>query len=77
MNIDLWMGKVRESLRRVKSGSTFVVKDLFEGHEWNQLSPGDKRNFWKAFKNAVSSGKYAGVRFLGKRENNSSEYMKD
>ena len=77
MNTELWIGKARESITKMLIGTTFVVKDLFEGYEWNRLSRGDKLSFGRTFKNAVNSGSFAGIRFLGKRENNSSEYIKE
>lgn len=42
MNIELLMGKARESINKVSIGDIFVVKDLFEGYEWNELPKGDK-----------------------------------
>ena len=77
MNTELLMGKARESILKMTPGTSFVAKDLFEGYEWNEIPKGDKLGFGKVFKNAVLSGQVAGVRFTGKRANNSSEYIKD
>ena len=77
MNTELWMGKARESINRMTPGTPFVVKDLFQGVEWNDLPRGDKLSFGKFFKNAVDSGQLAGVRFAGKRANNSASYIKE
>ena len=57
-------------------GTHFVVKDLFEGYEWNSLSRGDRLSFGRVFKNAVQSGCVAGVMYEGKRANNSAGYVK-
>ena len=77
MNIELLMGKARESINKVSIGDIFVVKDLFEGYEWNELPKGDKLSFGRAFKDAVQSGRVSGVRYVGKRTNNSAEYIKE
>lgn len=76
MNVELFMGKARESITRLSSGQEFVVKDLFEGHEWNALPPGERRGFGIRFKNAVNSGMVADVEYIGRRQNNSSYYRK-
>lgn len=77
MNTELWIGKARESIERMANGTVFVAKDLFEGYEWNALSRGDKLSFGRTFKNSVTNGTFAGVRYLGKRDNNSTEYIKE
>lgn len=77
MNTELWIGRARESLGRMPRGTVFIAKDLFEGYEWNGLSRGDKLSFGKTFKNSVTNGSFAGVRYLGKRDNNSAEYIKE
>ncbi len=76
MNVELFMGKARESIIRLSKGQEFVVKDLFEGHEWNSLSAEDRRGFGMRFKNAVKSGMFADIEFVGRKQNNSSYYRK-
>lgn len=77
MNIELFNGKARDSISKMKSGTLFVVKDLFKGHEWNELTAGEKRGYGRSFKNAVDNGQFAGIKFNKKRENNSAEYIKE
>lgn len=76
MNSELWMGKARESLRKIKPGAMFSAKDLFEGVEWNNLPKGDRLGFGRYFKNAVISGAIANVEYIGKKQNNSAQYRK-
>ncbi len=76
MNSELLMGKARESIKKMKSGTIFVAKDLFEGHEWNDIPKGDKLCFGRLFKNAILSGQVVGIKYIGKRANNSAEYKK-
>ena len=76
MNTELWIGRARESIAKMSKGTVFVAKDLFEGYEWNRLSRGDKLSFGKTFKNSVTNGAFAEIMYLGKRDNNSAEYIK-
>ncbi len=76
MNTELLLGKARESIKKLKKGKHFVIKDLFKGTEWNDLSRGDKTSFGRIFKNEVVSGKYSDVKYVRRRNNNSSEYTK-
>lgn len=60
----------------IPTGQVFVANDLFPGTEWNQLQKGEKLQFGKLFKNAVSDGKCPNVVYIGKAENNSAQYKK-
>lgn len=45
-----WMNKAKEKVNDLIAGTEFVLKDLFEGIEWNSLSVGDRLLFGKFFK---------------------------
>ena len=45
MNNEEWMNKARTAVSGIGSGKIFLVKDLFEGYEWNSLTVGERRNF--------------------------------
>ena len=77
MNIEEWMNKARESISGIESGKFFIVKDLFDGYEWNSLPKGDRLSFGRYFKNAVVNKKVDGVHYAGKLDNNSAYYGKD
>lgn len=64
-------------LTEVRFGQVFVLKDLFEGYFWNQLSKGDRLGFGKYFKNKVALQQIPYVRHIGKAKNNSAQYIKE
>lgn len=76
MNTELWMGRARESIQKLETGTPFALKDLFEGVEWRKLEKGDRLGFGKYFKNAVLSGTVSHVEYIGKLQNNSASYRK-
>lgn len=65
-----------ESIESTPIGSVFYVKELFNGTRWNELAKGDKLNFGKYFKEAVTDNRVPGVEFIGKATNNSAQYRK-
>lgn len=72
-----WMNKAKEKVNDLIAGTEFVLKDLFEGIEWNSLPVGDRLLFGKFFKNEVKSGHVPAVTYLGKAQNNSAKYIKE
>lgn len=75
MDVNKWMEKSISTISKMEAGKKFVVKDLFEGIEWNDLSRGDKLYFGKHFKSQVIDDKVLRVKYIGKLGNNSSEYI--
>lgn len=74
VDYDDWLKKAEKSLLELKVGKTFVVKDLFTGTKWNELTGAEKREFGKHFKRAVKNEKLVGVKHIGKMKNNSALY---
>ena len=70
------LGRAREQIENIPDGHIFMAKDLFPGTNWNQLQKGEKLSFGKQFKNFVLDGKFPGVMYIGKAENNSAQYQK-
>lgn len=77
MNYDKWIDKAEQQIRNLSCGYTFVLKDLFKGVEWDELQKGQKIYLGKKFKNAVTEGRFEGIRYIGKAENNSAKYQKE
>lgn len=77
MDINLWMNKAQESIEKMPINTTFLAKDLFEGAEWNGLEKGERLHFGREFKNAVKEGKFPGIIYTGKAQNNSAQYTKE
>lgn len=58
------------------NNSEFLLKDLFDGTDWNSISKGDRIGLGKYFKNKVTKGNVPDVVFIGKAPNNSARYLK-
>lgn len=76
MDYNNWIERAKECVKTLRVGTKFVVKDLFQGTEWNDLSTGEKLSFGKYFKNEVLIGKIPSVEYTGKLKNNSASYIK-
>ena len=77
MDYRIWINKAISKTGSLEKGTVFLLKDLFEGIEWNKLSNGEKRELGRQFKIEVSHKLVPGVIFSGKAENNSSRYQKE
>lgn len=77
MDYEAMMQKAIESINRnVVVGTKFVVRDLFEGHEWERLGKGDLINFGKYFSNQIKDNKISNVIKLERNKSNHSTYQK-
>lgn len=76
MDMNFWMQKAQVAIEKLAPSYIFVLKDLFDGIEWNTLEKGERTTFGKTFKNAVKNGDFPNVIFVGKAQNNSSKYQK-
>lgn len=76
MDTQAWLQRAEKAIEEVKVEQTFVVKDLFDGVEWSNLSKGDRQRFGKVFKNEVLEGTIPNLRYIGKEGNNSAKYEK-
>ena len=57
-------------------GTMFVARDLFKGTEWNSLEKGSRLGFGGFFKRKVMQNLVPNVQYIGKKDNNSAQYMK-
>lgn len=73
---EIWINNAISKTGGLAPNTTFLLKDLFTGIEWGNLSSGDKRDFGRQFKSLVKRGAIPNVVFIGKAENNSSQYRK-
>jgi hypothetical protein len=74
---EIWINRAISKTGALPYGTVFLLKDLFDGVEWNRLSSGDKRDFGRQFKYHVKRGLVPNVVFVGKAQNNSSIYRKE
>lgn len=70
------LNQAQLAISNVKNDQVFTLKDLFEGHEWKSISVGERLQLGKNFKNAVMSNKVVNVKYCGKADNNSAQYVK-
>ena len=52
------------SIKHLNPGSTFVLRDLYEGYIWGSLPRGDRLKFGGYFKRKVQSGKIEKVKYI-------------
>lgn len=76
MDIEYWFQKALDGVERTEAGTVFVLKELFQGIEWNSLAKGDRLKFGGHFKTKVTTGKVPNVKYIGKAQNNSAQYIK-
>lgn len=77
MNYDAWIKKAIERIEtKVKYSDPFILKDLFEGVEWKELSPGECRQLGIRFSNEVKDGNIKNIKKLERAKNNSARYIR-
>lgn len=76
MDYELLMMESRKKIGCIAYGNIFVVKDLFDGAEWNAIPKGNRIAFGKYFKNEVLDGKIPEIMYHCKAKNNSAQYKK-
>lgn len=77
MDNSSWDQKAIDCIQNtVKVNQLFVVRELFQGAEWEKLTNGEKRDYGKHFKNEVKQGNIPNVVYVQKRNNNHAEYKK-
>lgn len=77
MDYEKWMQKAIDNLEsKVKPNTNFEVKSLFEGHEWESLSKGERISFGRYFSSQVKDGNVPNIIALERAKNNHSRYQK-
>lgn len=77
MDYSKLLEQAKQNISGIPIGQIFYSKDLFQGTEWNKLQRGEKSSFGRRFKNAVMDGRFPGVVYVGKADNNSAQYQKE
>lgn len=60
MDSDQMLDKARKAIAKLPINETFVVKNLFIGTEWNNLSANDQRVFGRFFQENIKKEKSKG-----------------
>lgn len=76
MNMEQLMECAVEKAKALEVGTKFVVRELFDGVEWSGIAVGVRRKLGIHFRSYVNDRPDCGVVFIGKRANNSSEYLR-
>ena len=76
MNYDILINRAISKTGALQLNTTFLLKDLFEGTEWNELDKGGRLGLGRRFKNDVLDGIIPNVVYIGKAQNNSAIYKK-
>lgn len=76
MDYEHWLYKAMDGIERTPYNALFLVKELFQGTEWNDLPKGDKLRFGAYFKTLVTEGKIPNINYVSKANNNSAQYRK-
>lgn len=76
MDYEEWIKIAVQTIKQLRPGDIFLLKDLFEGCKWNALPKGERLKFGGYFKKQVELKKIADVEYFGKAKNNSAQYKK-
>ena len=76
IDYERWINRAISKTGGIKEGSFFVLKDLFDGIEWNELENGEKRELGRRFKYLVKNKMVPYVDYNDKAPNNSARYRK-
>lgn len=55
MDYELWVNNAIAKTDELEHGTVFVLKDLFVGAEWDELSKGIRQNLGRQFKAKVNA----------------------
>jgi hypothetical protein len=76
VDYELWLNMAISKTGGLAEGTQFVLKDLFDGIKWSELTNGEKRELGRQFKVEVNRGMVPGITCNGKAMNNSTLYRK-
>ena len=76
MDYDVWINKALISIGVLERESTFLLKDLFSGIEWNKLRTGEKSHLGRLFKKAVENNKIPTIIVVESPKGTSTTYKK-
>jgi len=62
--------------KNIRSGETFLVKDLFKGYEWNRIPRNTRLLLGTLFLNAVSTDLNLEIEIFEKTSSNQQKYKK-
>ncbi len=77
MDHEKWCADAIEQIETsISVGQTFVLKSLFTGTRWDELTSGEKKGFGRYFSNKVKDGAIPNVQKLGEDKAHHNKYIK-
>lgn len=76
MDYEKWLNEAISKTEVLPQGTIFLLKELFDGVNWNMLQNGERRELGRQFKIKISSGLVPNIKYQGKADNNSAKYIK-
>ena len=76
MDYEKWLNVAISKTGVLSQGTTFLLKDLFDGVNWNTLQNGECRELGRQFKIKVNNNLVPNVKYQCKADNNSAKYAK-
>lgn len=74
--LNILLEEAIQELDNVKSGTIFIVKDLYRGYKWNEIDKNIRLDLGRTFLNQVKSGTIKNVVTLEKNSSNQQKYRK-
>ena len=77
MDYEKWIRRACDTIgNNITVGTIFEVKQLFPGHEWEELSRGERSLFGRYFSNAVKDGRIPSIKKCEEGKNHHNRYIK-
>lgn len=77
MDYDTWLKEAKQYINtNIQYNEKFIIKNLFNGNQWETLSKGERISFGRYFSELVKTEKINGVKKIERKANNHSQYIK-
>lgn len=76
IDYEVWLNKAVMQIGKLDIETIFVLKDLFQGIEWNILKKGERLNLGRKFKANVDTKKIPNVIVVDSPKGKSTTYKK-
>ena len=76
MDYIVWLNKAVMKIGALGKGTTFTLKDLFSGVEWNELDRGQKLHLGRRFKAEVVNKSIPNIVVIDSPKGTSTTYKK-
>ena len=76
MDYIVWINKAVMKIGALGKGTTFTLKDLFSGIEWNELDRGQKLHLGRIFKVEVANKSIPNIVVIDTPKRTSTTYKK-